>query len=117
MAVELVDCLAILVAVRRFPCMGVADIYVRVHHFFRRKTYVPFRRIWGDVRREFMQRLFAALGGTLGSFRGTFVMLCRRAMLMLWHAFLFLGLRFFSSFLLFAWWLMLLFLVRNLVSH
>jgi hypothetical protein len=36
------------------------------------------------------------------------------AMLMLWHAFLFLGLSFFSSFLLFAWWLMMLFLIRKL---
>jgi predicted membrane protein len=35
-------------------------------------------------------------------------MLCKRAVLMLWHAFLFLGLRF-SLFFLFAWWLMLLF--------
>jgi hypothetical protein len=42
-------------------------------------------------------------------------MLYRRALLMLWHAFLFLGLnKFFWSFLLcFAWWLMLLLLVRN----
>jgi hypothetical protein len=33
----------------------------------RRSTHVPFRRVWGDVRREFMQPLFAALHGTLGS--------------------------------------------------
>jgi hypothetical protein len=39
---------------------------------------------------------------------------CRRAVLMLWHAFLLLGLRFFPPFFLFAWWRMLLFLVRNL---
>jgi hypothetical protein len=32
---------------------------------------------------------------------------------MLWHAFLFLGVRFFSSFLLFAWWLMVLLLIRK----
>jgi hypothetical protein len=31
-------------------------------------TSVPFRRFWGDVRREFMQRLSAALHGTLGSY-------------------------------------------------
>jgi hypothetical protein len=36
-------------------------------------------------------------------------MLCRRAVLMVWLAFLFLGLRFFP---LFALWLMLLFLIR-----
>jgi hypothetical protein len=35
--------------------------------------------------------------------------LFRRAVPMLWHAFLFLGLRVFSSFLLFAWWPLLLF--------
>jgi hypothetical protein len=35
-----------------------------------------------------------------------------RVVPMLWHAFLFLGLMFFFSFLLFAWWLPLLFLVR-----
>jgi hypothetical protein len=41
---------------------------------------------------------------------------CRRAVLTLWHAFLFLWLRFLSSFLLFAWWLMLLFLVRKIYT-
>jgi hypothetical protein len=80
MAAELVDRLAILVAVRRFPCMGAADSrflrsdsYVRMQHFGRRSTSVPFRRFLGDVRREFMQRLSAALHGTLGSYlRDTF---------------------------------------------
>jgi hypothetical protein len=74
MGAELVDRMAILVAVRRFPSMGAADSlsmrfenYVRMQHFVRRTTYIPFRRFWGDVRREFMQRLFAALHGTLGS--------------------------------------------------
>jgi hypothetical protein len=43
--------LAILVAVRRFLGMGAADSrslrsdsYVRMRHFVRRSTYVPFRR-------------------------------------------------------------------------
>jgi hypothetical protein len=89
MAAELVDRLAILVVIRRFPGMGViADScslryggYVRMQHFVRRRsTYAPFRRFWGDVRREFMQRLSAALHGTFGSI---FATLCRRAMLML----------------------------------
>jgi hypothetical protein len=40
------------------------------------------------------------------------VMLCMRAVLMLWHAFLFLGLRFSPPFFFWAWWLLLLFLVR-----
>jgi hypothetical protein len=73
MAAELVDRLAILVAIRRFPGMGVVDSrslrfdsYVRMQHFVRRPTYVPFRRFWGDVRREFMQRLSFALRGALG---------------------------------------------------
>jgi hypothetical protein len=39
--------------------------------------------------------------------------LFRRAVLTLWHAFLFLRLGFFFSFLPFAWWPPLLFLVRN----
>jgi hypothetical protein len=54
MADELVDRLAILVAVRRFPGMGAVDsrslrsgIYVRMQHFVRRSTSVPFRRFWG----------------------------------------------------------------------
>jgi hypothetical protein len=75
MAAELVDRLAILVAVRRFHGMGAADSrslrsdsYVRMQHFVRRYTSVPFQRFWGDVRREFMQRIFAALHGTLGSY-------------------------------------------------
>jgi hypothetical protein len=75
MAPELVDRLAILVVVRRFPGMGAADSrslryesYVRMQHFVRRSTYVPFRRFLGDVRREFMQRLSATLHGTLGSY-------------------------------------------------
>jgi hypothetical protein len=31
-------------------------------------TFVPFRRFWGDVGREFMQGLSAARHGTLGSY-------------------------------------------------
>jgi hypothetical protein len=73
LAAELVDRLAILVAVRRFP--GAADsrslrsgCFVRMHHFVRRTTSIPFRRSCGDVRREFMQRVSAAFHGTLGSY-------------------------------------------------
>jgi hypothetical protein len=39
-----------------------------MHDFVCRSTSVPFRRFLGDVRREFMQRLSAALRGTLGSY-------------------------------------------------
>jgi hypothetical protein len=53
MAAELVDRMAILVAVRRFPRMGAADsrslrsaTYARMQHLVRR-TIVPFRRFWG----------------------------------------------------------------------
>jgi hypothetical protein len=59
MAVEPVDRLAILVAVRRLPCMGAPDSrsmcldnYVRMTEFV--STYIPFRRFLGDVHREFM---------------------------------------------------------------
>jgi hypothetical protein len=60
----------------------------RMHHFVRRTTYVSFQRFGGDVWREFMQRLFAAFHGTISA------TLRRRAVLTLWHAFVFLGLRF-----------------------
>jgi hypothetical protein len=70
MAVELVGRLAILVVVRRFPCMGANDSrslrsgnYVRMPHFVRRTTSLPFRRFLGGVRREFMQLLSDALRG------------------------------------------------------
>jgi hypothetical protein len=53
-AVELVDRLAILVVVRRFPYMGVVDSrslrydsYVRMQHFVRRITYVPYYFYFG----------------------------------------------------------------------
>jgi hypothetical protein len=75
MAAELVDRLAIFVAVRRFLGMSAADSrslrsdnYVRIHHFVRRCTYFLFGVFGGDVRREFMQRLSAAPHGTLGSY-------------------------------------------------
>jgi hypothetical protein len=75
MAIELVDRLAILVAFRRFLGMGDvescslrAENYGRMQHFVCRTTYVPFWRFWGYVRLEFMQRLSAALHGTLSSY-------------------------------------------------
>jgi hypothetical protein len=75
MAVDLVDRLAILVALRRFPSMGAADfrslryeIYAHLKEFVRRSTPTPFRRFLGYVRREFMQRLHAVLHDTLGSY-------------------------------------------------
>jgi hypothetical protein len=75
MVAELVDRLAILVVVRRFHGMGAADSCslcsdscVRMQHFVRRSTSVPFGRFLGDVRHEFMQSLSAALHGTMGSY-------------------------------------------------
>jgi hypothetical protein len=51
MGAELVDGLAILVEVRRFRGMGAANSrtcsYVRMRHFVRRTTSVPFRRFGG----------------------------------------------------------------------
>jgi predicted metal-binding protein len=92
-AAELVDRLAILVGVSRFSCMGAAnsrslrfDNDVRMWHFIRRYTCVPFRRFLGDVRRVYMQCLSAALHGPLFLI---FTALCMRAMPMQWHAFMY----------------------------
>jgi hypothetical protein len=100
MTAELVDRLAILVAVRRFHGMGVGDCrslrcdnYVRMQHFVCLTTYVPFRRFLGYGRRKFMQCLCAALH--MLHWVPISVTLCKRAVLMLWHAFLLLGLWFF----------------------
>jgi hypothetical protein len=94
MAAELVVRMAILVAVRHFLGIGVAysrslrfDNYVRMHHFARRTTSIPFRRFLGDVRREFLL-LFMVLWVSISA------TLCMRAVLILWHALMFLGLRF-----------------------
>jgi hypothetical protein len=118
MAGELVDRLAILAAVPRFHGMGDAnsrslrsDNYVRMHHFVRRTAFVPFRRLWGDVRRdEFVQRLSVAFRGILGSHLRDALqqgnvddvacLLVPRAK----------GFPLFSTF---AWWPPLLFLVKN----
>jgi hypothetical protein len=73
MAMELVDGLAIMVAVLRFLGMGDvlsrtlrSDSYARMKAFVRRPTSVPFRRFLGDVRRELMQRLSMVNHDTLG---------------------------------------------------
>jgi hypothetical protein len=102
MAAELIDRLAILVAFRRFLGMGAAnshslrfDIYVRMCHFVRRTAYVPFRRFWGDGRRELMQRLCAPLHGTLDSYLRDAL---QKGSADAGHVFLFLGLRFFPLF-------------------
>jgi hypothetical protein len=75
MAAELVDRMAILVAVLRFLGMGTVDYrslrsgrYVRMQHFDRRSTYVSFRHLWVEARREVMQRLSSTHHGTLGSY-------------------------------------------------
>jgi hypothetical protein len=54
MAVELVDRLTIFLDVRRFLGIGAADSrswrsgsHVRMHHFVRRSTSIPFRRFLG----------------------------------------------------------------------
>jgi hypothetical protein len=99
MAAELVDRPAILVVVRRFPRMGAPDSRslrshncVRMQHFVRRIIFVPFRRFWGmcgesscNVFMMFFMAFWVPISATF----------CKRAILMLWHAFLFLGLRFF----------------------
>jgi hypothetical protein len=112
MAAELVDRLAVLVAViRRFLGVGAAnsrslrfDSYVHMQRFVRRADFVPFRCFWEDVRREFMQCLCAALHGTLGSYLREALQEGSDELMMSGHAFLFLGLRFslFPSFCLVA---------------
>jgi hypothetical protein len=91
-------------------CSLRSDSYVRMQQFVRRTTSVPFRRFWGMCGENsfnlFMLRfmtLWVPLSATLR----------RRAVLMLWHAFLFLGLRFFSSFHIFTWWPPQLLLART----
>jgi hypothetical protein len=70
-AAELVDRLAISVAIRRFPCMGAVDfrslrynIYVRMQHFVCRTTCVPFQRFLGDGGENSCNVFY----GTLGSY-------------------------------------------------
>jgi hypothetical protein len=103
MAAELADRLAIyLLAVRRFPSMGAADSrslcydsYVSMQHFVRRTTYVPFRRLGemcGESPCNVLLVLFMAPWAPISA------LLCMRAVLMLWHAFLFLGLKFLPLF-------------------
>jgi hypothetical protein len=75
MAAHLADRMAIWVAFRRFRGMDATgscslrfDCCVRMQYFVRRFAHVPFRRFLEDVRREFMQSLYVALHGTLGSY-------------------------------------------------
>jgi hypothetical protein len=96
---ELVDRLAILVEVRRFHGMGVVDArcllcdtYVCMQHFVRRTAYVSFRLFWGmcgEYSCNIFQLPFMVLWISIS------MTLCMRAVLMLLHAFVFLGLRFF----------------------
>jgi hypothetical protein len=115
MAAELVYHLAILVAVRPLPCMGAidsrclrSDSYFRMQHFVRRATYIPFRGFLGENSCNVFLLLFMVLWLTIAA------MLCRRAVLMLWHAFLFHGLRFFSFFSSFCLVLSAAFYCKNL---
>jgi hypothetical protein len=120
MAAELVDRLAIFVALRRFLGMGAhgsrslrSGSFVRIQHFGRQTTFVPFRRFLGDVRREFMQRHSVDLHGTLGSYLQDALQEDSANGVACLHVPRAFG---FSSFLLFAWWLIMpLFLVRKLV--
>jgi hypothetical protein len=76
MAVELLLRMAILLTIRRFVVMNVADsrswrsdIYVRMPHFVCGSTYVLFQRcLLGVGKREFMHRLSTVVHGTLDSY-------------------------------------------------
>jgi hypothetical protein len=74
MAVEFVDRLATRVAVLRVHGMGTVDFRplrsntsLRMQYFVELLLFL-FSNVFGDVRREFMQRLLAALHGTLDSY-------------------------------------------------
>jgi hypothetical protein len=66
---------------------------VRLQHFVRRSTCVPFRRFWGmsgNYSSNVFVLLFMALWAPI------FATLCMRILLMLWqHTFLFFGISFF----------------------
>jgi hypothetical protein len=117
MADELVYRMSILVAARRFLGMGAYD-----YHF----CAMAIMSVCSISFVELLMFLFGVFGGMCGEnscnvFLQLFMVilvpisltLCKRAVLMLWHAFLFLGLRLFPLFFLFAWWSPLLFLVRQ----
>jgi hypothetical protein len=60
----------------------------------------------GGVRRELMQRLLAALHGTLNSYLHD-ALQKGNGVTIIWYAFMFLGLRHVDFFLLFPFWLMI----------
>jgi hypothetical protein len=75
MAAELVDRMPILVAARRFFGMGDAhsqslryDNYVSMPKNFASIYLRSLSTFWGDVRREFQQRLSVVLHGNMGSY-------------------------------------------------
>jgi hypothetical protein len=70
-----------------------------------------FGVLFGGVCGENSFNVFMALFMVLWA--PIFATLCKRAVLMLWHSFLYLGLIFFPPFFFFAWWSPLLFLVRK----
>jgi hypothetical protein len=103
MAAELVDRMAILVALRRFSGMGDAD-----SRSLRSNTNICMY-VCSISFVELLMFLFGVFGGMCGENLCNvflllfmvfwvpiiFVTICTRALLMLWHAFLFLGLRLF----------------------
>jgi hypothetical protein len=90
------------VVVRRFTGMGAADSrslrsdsYFRMQHFVRQSTYVLFWRFSGmcDLNScNVCVLLFIALWVPISA------TLFKRAVLTVWHSFMFLGLRFFPLF-------------------
>jgi hypothetical protein len=108
MAAELVYRIAILVAFRRFPRMGAAEsrplrsaIMSACKVWFVDLLMFLFDVLFGGICGENSCNVFMLLFMVLWVL--VFATVCRREVLMLWHAFLFFGLWFFPSFLLFAW--------------
>jgi hypothetical protein len=122
---ELVDRMAISVVVRRFPGMVAA-----VSRSLRSKSMSACNILFVDL----IMFPFDVFGGMCGEnscnvflpffmvpWVPIFATLCKRALLMLWHAFLFIELThvgFFPSLLPFAWWFSLpIILVKKIVRE
>jgi hypothetical protein len=114
MVIDLVNRLTMLVAVRRFPSLGVADSHSLRYESYTRKEYVrrstsaPFSRFLGDVRHEFMHGNYMRRhGSTLGSYLCDALHEGGAIVVALLPASLLRGLRFLGSFFIILWCLCL----------
>jgi hypothetical protein len=118
MAAELVDRLVILVAIDRFPCMVTLVLCVLTFMSvcnISLALLLYLSGVFGGVYCKNSCNAFLLLFMVL--WVPATVTLCRRAVLMLWLAFMFLGLRFFPLLFFLFWWSPLPFLVRIFALH